>query len=77
MEILGSLRRGKYLVRMDKNEIAKIAGYDQDSQVVPAIEEGVTISISSRWNLIKLLKGKKNQLMNISSELKNISENID
>lgn len=77
MDIIGEHKNGDWLVIMGKNEIAKCNGHDFDIEIKPPLEVGHTISISSRWNLLKLLKGKKNQLKNIGDELKNISDNID
>lgn len=76
MEIIGKLKNGKWLCKLKKNEIAKLNGVDQDNQVIPTIEVGQNYSISSKWNLIKLLKSRKQKLKSMGTEISDISDSI-
>ena len=76
MQIQGKLRSGSWLVKMKRNEIAKLVGFNQDSQINPEIEVGQNYSISGRWNLLKILRSRKKRLQDIGTEITDLSNDI-
>lgn len=77
MKIEGKLKNGRWLVIMKRNEIAKLNGYDSDTRLTPAIEVGQLYNISSKWNLIKLMRNRKKNLRTIGKEIQDISDAIN